>query len=86
MNEWLSGFADRGLDADGLPLLGILSTSVYNKVSAALTAYTAKVAANCPNGGVTVYKGKTYQADYVADAPIAYDAVYGAASLMANLR
>ena len=74
------------MDADGLPLLGIISSGVYNKVSAALTAYTAKVAANCPNGGVTVYKGKTYQDDYVQYGPIAYDAVYGTSSLMANLR
>ena len=86
MNDWLSGFADRGLDTDGLPLLGIISSGVYNKDSAALTAYTAKVAANCPNGGVTEYNGKTYQDNYVQYGPIAYDAVYGTSSLMGVMR
>ena len=47
----------RGSDANGLPLLGVLSSQSAIRSSEALTAHYADVAANCTDGG-TVRKDR----------------------------
>ena len=49
------GFSNKGVDSQGLPLLGIITSMAYYAPSALMSDYTAKAAAECPNNDTTEY-------------------------------
>ena len=48
-------FSNKGVDSQGLPLLGIISSLPFFAPSALMSDYTAKAAAKCPNNDTTEY-------------------------------
>ena len=48
-------FSNKGVDSQGLPLLGIISSLPFFAPSALMSDYTAKAAAECPNNDTTEY-------------------------------
>ena len=48
-------FTNKGVDSQGLPLLGIITSMAYYAPSALMSDYTAKAAAECPNNDTTEY-------------------------------